>query len=70
MVPMEFPIAPPMTLMDLLGPVAPLLVLAVFIGFAVLVTLIATASWAVRRAPRPVGASAWPGVAPHTIAAP
>lgn len=70
MVPMEVPIAPPMTLTDLLGPVAPLLVLAVFVGFAALVTRIAITSWAVRRAPRPLGAAAWPGVTPHTIAAP
>ena len=70
MVPMDVLIVPPVTLAELFGPLAPLLAIAVLAGLAVLVALIATASWATRRAARPLGASAWARVAPRSLAAP
>lgn len=66
MVPMDVLIVPPVTLAELFGPLAPLLAIAVLVGLAVMVALIATASWATRRAVRPLGASAWARHAPHT----
>ena len=66
MVPMDVLIVPPITLAELFGPLAPLLVVAVLAGLTVLVALIATASWATRRAARPLGASSWAPRAPHT----
>ena len=66
MVPIDVRIVPPMTLAQLFGPLAPLLVIAVLVGLSVLVALIATATWATRRAGRPLGASSWARRVPHT----
>jgi hypothetical protein len=61
------PIPPPTTLAHLLGPLAPLLAVAVLAALGVLIAEIIRASWAGRPAPRPRDLSAWRRIARHTV---
>ena len=69
MVPIEVAIATPMTMGAVLGPLAPLLVLAVFVGLGVLLTRVARADWAARRDRRALDAPRWRETPRHTAPA-